>query len=501
MTLAESKPYLKEREPFNGVIADMHFNRGTNGVATQMDEMDSWLANNGITVIRCAGNVNSPLEYCIPELSYQSPEAEILRSKMFPREKEEIERIRNLSLEQRKAKSSVYLEEIDWRAAIIKEKVGNMINNYGIGAVHVRNIMSLPLNLAATYAMYQLAQERDDIRFIFHHHDLPWEGPVSESYGTPYESINERMEEIICPDLPNVSHIVINPVAQESLKEKKGIEAHLIPDGLNFEYDFLQVMEEKKFRRKFGIDENDLVLGMMTRVVLNKNIEGAIQFARTLEDEIYRQLKSESESADAFIQLARARRRFGPKNKVILLLTQNADRISEYHERLIRYAKELGVKLIDISGDVVADPEYKAGDNKIPFQSVHRYLDLDCYPTEHEGFGNQLPEAVRAMVPIAMLRYPVAARYIAPEKPDKDHPSFLPHYISLGNMENLHHGEGAYGLNCLDDNVVLEAARKTIEELSDSDKLELDLLENFAAMRGLCDIRNTGPKYLEIYKS
>ena len=48
------------------------------------------------------------------------------------------------------------------------------------GGPHVRNIMSLPYNLPASLALYNLARERPDLGFLMQHHDIYWEGPNAE---------------------------------------------------------------------------------------------------------------------------------------------------------------------------------------------------------------------------------------------------------------------------------------------------------------------------------
>ena len=59
--------------------------------------------------------------------------------------------------------------------------------------------------------------------------------PQCQSFLTPYQQVNEMMDRIMCPSLPNASHVLINPLAAEALRAKKGIAGTIVPDGFNFD--------------------------------------------------------------------------------------------------------------------------------------------------------------------------------------------------------------------------------------------------------------------------
>lgn len=53
------------------------------------------------------------------------------------------------------------------------------------------------------------------------------------------------------------------------------------------------------------------------------------------------------------------------------------------------------------------DQRFTPGDTEhVPFYSTYQTFDLVCYPSEHEGFGNQAIETVWARVPLVVLEYP-----------------------------------------------------------------------------------------------
>ena len=74
---------------------------------------------------------------------------------------------------------------------------------------HSGNIMSLPYNLPATLALYNLATERPDIGFLMQHHDIYWEGPNAKNFPTRYQQVNDRS--IMCPSLPSCAPRAYQP--------------------------------------------------------------------------------------------------------------------------------------------------------------------------------------------------------------------------------------------------------------------------------------------------
>ena len=122
----------------------------------------------GWQVHSCASDVPDTAEGLrIPELSYQSDEAVTLRRRMFQTQADSAGSSSGEDL----------LVELTQRAALIRAGVEAYVDEHRIRVLHIRNIMSLPYNLAATLAFYQLIVERTDIFFLLQHHDLYWEGP------------------------------------------------------------------------------------------------------------------------------------------------------------------------------------------------------------------------------------------------------------------------------------------------------------------------------------
>ena len=152
---------------------EVHFKLfGTDGVSLQSQELSKALRTRGWQVHACASDVPESVEGLpIAELSYQSDDALALRRRLFNRDGD----------------TGVDLvTELQQRARTIRERVEKYVDEHDIRVLHIRNIMSLPYNLPATLAFYQLIVDRPDLFFLLQHHDLYWEGPNARNFESPY---------------------------------------------------------------------------------------------------------------------------------------------------------------------------------------------------------------------------------------------------------------------------------------------------------------------------
>ena len=385
------------------------------------------------------------------------------------------------------------VEEITERAKVIRRRVEDYLDAQQIPLVHIRNLMSLPYNLPATLALYDLAVDRPDIGFLMQHHDLYWEGPNAGNFLTPHREVSVLMDRIMCPSLPNARHVLINPLAAEALHARKGLDGTVIPDGFDFGRD-VPPIDELAFRGRLEVlagdprpvGADDLVVAMPARVAINKAIELAIQFAARLDRE-----RATLQNAPEGLGLNR--RRFSADSSVVLLLPQGEDLQDnrQYFETLLAYARRSQVKLAYGGNIVVPDRRFRHGDpDRYPFYGTYRAADLICYPPEHEGFGNQAIETVWARRPLAVLEYPVFKQFV------RHH---IPHYISLGDTGQLRRLEGFAGLHQLDDEVLDMAVKTAIALLMDHDLEKRWADENFTELRAFCGIDTVTAQYVRLY--
>jgi glycosyltransferase involved in cell wall biosynthesis len=325
------------------------------------------------------------------------------------------------------------------------------------------------------------------------HHDLYWEGPNARNFASPYAQVTGLMDRIMCPPLANARHVLINPIAADALHLRKGIEGTVIPDGFDFDRD-VAIIDEVAFRSRLEIlagenkpvSPNDLVVAMPARVAINKAIELAIQFVTALE-------RKRSVLQSAADGLGSMRRRFTADSTIVLLLPQgeDIDENRDYLDRLTSYAQASGVTLAYGGNIVVPDRRYHPGDHDhYPFYSTYQAMDLVCYPPEHEGFGNQAIEAVWAKRPLVVLEYPVFKRFVS---------SHIPHFISLGDTEQLGRLEQFGGLLQVQPGILDRATDAAIVVLTDHELERTWTEENARVLRQFCGIDTVASRYIQLY--
>jgi mannosylglucosylglycerate synthase len=479
-------------ETFTAPVATLHVHFdlfATDGVSLQAQELTRALTRLGWPVHLCASDLPPETPGLkLPELSYRSAEALALRRRIFAPASYEPAR-------DRRSVESDLLEDIAARAVPIRRRVQEYIREHDIRVLHIRNLMSLPYNLPATLAFYELALARPDLGFVLQHHDLHWEGPNARNFHTPYRRVAELMTRIMCPELPNARNVVINPIAAEELLARTGIQGVVVPDGFDFERERSSI-DEHRFRGDLeilvgdgtSVSAEDVVVAMPARVAINKAIELAIQFVGGLQ-----RRRAGLETAPDGV--GSRRRRFSKESRVVLLLPQSAglDENVDYFARLLAYARQSGITLAYAGNAVVADRQYVAGDSEhYPFYSTYQAADIVCYPPEHEGFGNQLIESVWARRPLVLLEYPVFKRYL------RDH---VPHYISLGDVDHLGKLPDFGGLHLLDEKILDVALDSTLAVLEDHGLEARWAEENARALRELCGMDRVVASYIDLYQS
>ena len=461
---------------------EVHFKLfGTDGVSLQSQELSKALRKRGWQVHRCASDVPDGVEGLrIPELSYQSEDALSLRRRLFSQAES--------------TSGKDLLAEIEERASIIRARVKEYVDAHHIRLLHIRNIMSLPYNLAATLAFHQLVDVRADLFFLLQHHDLYWEGPNARNFVTPYPRIADLITSITCPNRVNVAHVLINPIAAQALYQRRGVQGTVIPDGFDFDREVVPI-DDAVFRSrletlsgdKSTITRDDLVVAMPARVAINKAIELAIQFVAGLETR-------RAQLEDVPGGLGARRRKQAAGGKIVLLLPQGEDLQEnlDYFNRLIAYAQHLGVTLAYGGKIVVPDRKFTAGDpDHFPFYSTYQAVDLVCYPPEHEGFGNQAIETIWARLPLAVLEYPVFKAFV------RDH---IPHYISLGESAGLGRLDAFGGLHQLPNDVLENALELAVMVLRDHELEAQWTAQNWASLRAFCGIDTVAQQYIRLYR-
>ncbi len=335
--------------------------------------------------------------------------------------------------------------------------------------------------------MAEFIADQPALGFVTQHHDFAFEddflpGDRKKAYEIPYPAIQKRVEEALLYDAPNVRHAVINSLLQKRLAAEYGISAEIIPDSFNFE---TQPVELPDLRQQLGIRNNDILIGVMTRILPRKAIEVAVQFIAALQ-------RRRSEL------LGEGRGRHGRTitgdSRFLLLLPQatglDEDRNAIYFAKLRMYAEELGVELLYIGDRVVADSAYNGAPGEIPFYSLYHEVDILTFPSYQEGFGNQFLEAVALGKGIVVCHaYPVMEVDILP---------LIAHdgIISLGN--NSQYTLDDAGLVHLNEDVLRAAADREIYFLLHPDEEKTIAARTYHRLREAFDARVVGHHLADI---
>lgn len=462
-----------EQARSGGAILAVHYKlHGGDGISLQSQLLHKALRESSREVFECSADLPVGVKGLkLPQLSYQNQEVKDLRRDIYHPEAPIPEH--------------ALLTRLESQAAIIRENIERYMDAHDVRVLDVHNIFSVPYNPAATVALYDLAKNRPDVFFIAHHHDFIFENRQDIFPTPPSPAVAKRIGDALLPDAPNIRHVVINQKAAEYLREKKHLQATVIPDGFDFDLPSYETGPGRTLRERAGIGENDLIIGVMTRIVPRKAIEFAVQFVHALTNR-----RSELENVPGGI--GPARRHFGSDSRIVLLLPQHEDLSDNghYFNRVKEYARSAGVTIVEaenlIESDINADPDRK---DKILFYAVYPELDIVCYPTTQEGFGNQLLEAIalsRRTVPV-VFEYPVFQSDIA---------QHIPHFISLGNSYGKH--PDIPGLKLLPDPAVERAVEQSMRYLKHPEIGGRHARENLERARGQFDINTIAKQIITL---
>ena len=271
------------------------------------------------------------------------------------------------------------IERLRRDAAHIERGVLRWLRDFRIDVLITQNSTTLPCHLTMGMALKRVI-ERTGIPTIAHDHDFYWER--GDRYETRYPAVRDIIEECFPPDLPNLTHVVINSYCRDSLKDRHDIDAHVVPNVMDFNAGFGQLDDfNRRLPEELGFGRGDIVLFQMTRIVRRKGIETAIELVERLDD---------------------------PRIKLIVTGHATDDRNGEYLSELEQRAAQLR------RPEQVQFAAHRFGNVRVAANGVPGKFSLsDGYASAHactyfsryEGFGNAFVEALAARVPIFVNNY------------------------------------------------------------------------------------------------
>ena len=271
---------------------------------------------------------------------------------------------------------------IHYQRSLLKKKLRQFIQLFGIDLFIVENALSIPLNIPLGLAITEVISETG-IATIAHHHDFFWERSRFLQ-----NAVGEYLQMAFPPVSNNIQSVVINSNARKELAHRRGIAAEIIPNVLEFEVPpHIDRSKLNKYRRLIGLNEDDTVILQPTRIIKRKGIEMAVDLVRALNI---------------------------PNCKLVISHDADDEGI-QYVDWLTGYAQNCAVDL-RIVNSAVRSPWVTAASesNRMSLWDIYPLADLITLPSRNEGFGNALLEGIYFKKPIVVNRYPNFIQDIEP---------------------------------------------------------------------------------------
>ena len=276
----------------------------------------------------------------------------------------------NLDLERRAfggGDPEVVRRDVDRRAADIAEAFDAFLDEHHPDVLVVQNAWAIPMQLPLAVALADVADRRQ-LPSVGHHHDFAWE---RRRFAEPV--VPDVLERVFPPTGPRIGHVVINQDARDELARRRGAQALVLPNVMDFEAGPPPTDGGDEFRELAGLSGDEIVLLQPTRVIPRKGIELSIDLASRIDGD------------------------------PVLIVTHPDDLDPVYWKRLKDHAlaHEVDLRLVD------------AGRSREALGSAYAAADLVCFPSLYEGYGNALVEALYFRRPLFVNRYSVFVRDIA----------------------------------------------------------------------------------------
>ena len=429
----------------NKTIGIFHYQvGGTDGVSLEIEKWKLVLEEMGHTVHLCAGHLGSSEGTLIPEMYHHLPEIERLTHNTFSRLVD--------------FDAAGYKNELQHWAEILEQRFRDFITQKRIDFIIPQNVWSVGLNPAVAIALERVRQH-DHLPALAQSHDFYFERP---DISLTCPAALELADKYLPPRDHQIQHVVINSLAQQQLRERKGIQATVVPNVFDFAAPAWKADEyNQDFRQRIGLKPNDVMILQATRIVTRKGIELAIDFVKALNAPQRRAILQSKGRHDG--------QPFSEQNRIVLVLAGYAgdDVTGRYKTLLAQKAATLGVEILLIEDLISERREMRNGQKIYSLWDSYVFADFVTYPSLWEGWGNQLLEAIRAQLPILLFEYPVYQADLRSRGLD---------VVSLGNQTA---GWDQNGLVMIDPAIIEQAADQAIELLSNPIRRRAAVEHNF----------------------
>lgn len=355
---------------------------GTDGVSLETRKWAAIYREMGHHPFFCAGQLDPDLEGMVaPLMHFDHPEVRAIQARIFGTTEPD---------------PQVRAELLEM-AHTLQGDLAAFCAQYDIHVLVVENALAIPMHVPLGVAIARFIRATD-FPTIAHHHDFFWE---RERFAV--NIVGDLLEEAFPPAWPTIRHVVINSLARQSLRDRRGLESVLVPNIFDYARAAPGMDEHNAdLRAALGLDDGHLFVLQPTRVVPRKGIELAIDLVRRMALPRHAALRQHKEP--------------------VLVITHHAgDEGMAYLEHLQSLAAEAGIGFIYAADRFVAyaDPRQLApteanGPRHYRLWDAYVHADFVTYPSLYEGFGNALLETLYFRLPALVNRYPVYVADIAP---------------------------------------------------------------------------------------
>ncbi|HNS01351.1 MAG TPA: glycosyltransferase family 4 protein [Anaerolineae bacterium] len=349
---------------------------GVDGVSLEIAKLAMILRRLGHHCCFCAGELDASFApgFLVPEMHFTHPEALWIHDHCFGTTEA----------------APGLRERIEAQAARLHTAIARFVDEQRVDVLFTQNALSIPMQVPLGVALTDFIAATA-IPTLAHNHDLAWE---RERFAV--NCIPDLLERCFPPALPSVQHLVINSLAQTALRERKGVEAVLLPNIFDFAAAAPAMTPfNADLRANLGLTDDHLLILQPTRVIPRKGIELAIELVRRLRE-------------------PQNRRRLLGKEPVLVISHYAGDEGLAYLAKLHALASAAGAPLIYAAEHFAAEPGVTGGRKVYSLWDGYVHADFVAYPSLIEGFGNALLETLYFRLPALVNRYAVYTADIAP---------------------------------------------------------------------------------------
>jgi mannosylglucosylglycerate synthase len=348
---------------------------GTDGVSLEIAKLAVILRRLGHDCCYCAGELDAWAApgLLVPEMHFTHPEAVWIHDHCFGTTEP----------------AAGLHERLEAMAARLGAAIARFVDEYRVDVLFTQNALSIPMHVPLGVALADFIAQTG-MPTLAHNHDLAWERARFAVTCVP-----DILERCFPPAMPSVQHLAINSLAQQALRERKGVDAALLPNIFDFAVAAPAMTPfNADLRASLGLNDDHLLILQPTRVIARKGIELAIELVRRLQAQ---------------------RSRLLGKQPVLVISHHAGDEGLAYLAKLQALANQASVPLIYAGNRFAAEPSATGGHKVYALWDAYIHADFVTYPSLIEGFGNALLETLYFRVPALVNRYAVYAADIGPQ--------------------------------------------------------------------------------------